>query len=141
MWMTLAGGLQAFASASAEETVNVAEEDVSDATIPPDAIPSFDGNLPTPQQLLEMIDSMSGISEEEKATLKEDLLKSIQGQGFDGNPVAGNAMTMETLILLSLLGVVALIFVFFVYKLFRCLSEREMKREEKKKNKQLKKKK
>ncbi|XP_076241443.1 uncharacterized protein LOC143183667 isoform X1 [Calliopsis andreniformis] len=110
MWMTLAGGLQAFASASAEETVNVAEEDVSDATIPPDAIPSFDGNLPTPQQLLEMIDSMSGISEEEKATLKEDLLKSIQGQGFDGNPVAGNAMTMETLILLSLLGVVALIF-------------------------------
>ncbi|XP_076241450.1 uncharacterized protein LOC143183667 isoform X3 [Calliopsis andreniformis] len=36
---------------------------------------------------------------------------------------------------------IVLVLVFFVYKLFRCLSEREMKREEKKKNKQLKKKK
>ncbi|KAK1122463.1 hypothetical protein K0M31_009682 [Melipona bicolor] len=36
---------------------------------------------------------------------------------------------------------IAFVLVFFVYKLFRCLSERETKREEKKKNKQMKKKK
>lgn len=37
--------------------------------------------------------------------------------------------------------VLFVIAVFFVYKLFRCLKDREIKREEKKKNKQLKKKK
>ncbi|KAK2580389.1 hypothetical protein KPH14_006144 [Odynerus spinipes] len=88
-----------------------------------------------------MLDSMTGISDEEKASLREELLKNIGGRVSDTQQLASNDLTTQTLILLSLLAVVALIFVFFVYKLFRCLKEREQKREEKKKSKQLKKKK
>lgn len=136
MWMMLASGLQGVAAINADDTATVAPEEASDQT---DGIPRFDGKLPTPQQLLEMLDSMTGISDEEKATLREDLLKNIQ-QGSD-LPAGGNDLTMQTMILLSLLALVALIFVFFVYKLFKCLSERQTKREEKKKIKQMKKKK
>ena len=139
--MTLASGLQAVAAENAEDAANAASEAASDAAMPPDGIPGFDGNLPTPQQLLEMLESMTGMSDEDKASLREDLLKNIQGQGYASQPAAGYDLPMQTMVLLSLLGVVALVFVFFVYKLFKCLMEREAKREEKKKNKQLKKKK
>nr|XP_012142770.1 PREDICTED: uncharacterized protein LOC100876432 isoform X1 [Megachile rotundata] len=135
MWMMLASGLQGVASVSADDAAT--QQEASDEG---QGIPQFDGKLPTPQQLLDMLDSMTGLSEEEKATLREDLLKNIQQQGTD-LPAGGNNLTVQTMILLSLLALVALIFVFFVYKLFKCLSERQMKREEKKKNKQMKKKK
>ncbi|XP_076646125.1 uncharacterized protein LOC143355275 [Halictus rubicundus] len=105
----------------------------------PNAVPDFDKQLPTPEQLLEMLDSMTGLSEEEKNSIRQDLLGNLRGDSPQS--LGGNDMTTQTVILLSLLGVVALIFVFFVYKLFKCLSEREAKREEKKKQKQLKKKK
>ncbi|XP_076679041.1 uncharacterized protein LOC143374646 isoform X1 [Andrena cerasifolii] len=141
MWMTLASGLQAVAAENAEDAANAASEAASDAAMPPDGTPGFDGNLPTPQQLLEMLESMTGMSDEDKATLREDLLKNIQGQDYASQPAAGYDLPMQTVVLLSLLGVVALVFVFFVYKLFKCLMERETKREEKKKSKQLKKKK
>ncbi|XP_053977488.1 uncharacterized protein LOC128875696 isoform X1 [Hylaeus volcanicus] len=138
MWMTLASGLQAVASVDADDVANAAPEADSDALLP-EEIPGFDGKLPTPQQLLEVLDSMTGMSDEEKASLKEDLLRNIQGDPMTSVP--GSDLTMQTVVLLSLLGVVALIFVFFVYKLFKCLKQREAKREEKKKIKQMKKKK
>lgn len=136
MWMMLASGLQGVASVNADDAATVTSQEASDQT---DEIPRFDEKLPTPEQLLEMLDSMTGISEEEKAKLREDLLNNLQ-QGPE-LPAGGNDLTMQTMILLSLLALVALIFVFFVYKLFKVLSERQTKREEKKKNKQMKKKK
>ncbi|XP_034178268.1 uncharacterized protein LOC117603343 isoform X1 [Osmia lignaria lignaria] len=138
MWgMMFASGLQLVASANADKAAGVAPEEASQG------IPNLEGELPSPEQLLEMLDSLAGISDEEKATLKEELLKNIQdvaGAGAGMSPT-GNDMTMQTMVLLSLLALVALIFVFFVYKLFKCLSERQIKREEKKKIKQMKKKK
>lgn len=108
--MTLASGLQAVAAENAEDAANAASEAASDAAMPPDAIPGFDGNLPTPQQLLEMLESMTGMSDEDKASLREDLLKNIQGQGYASQPAAGYDLPMQTMVLLSLLGVVALVF-------------------------------
>ncbi|XP_029050374.1 uncharacterized protein LOC114879543 isoform X1 [Osmia bicornis bicornis] len=136
MWgMMFASGLQLAASANADKAAGVAPEEASQG------IPNMEGELPTPEQLLEMLDSLAGISDEEKATLKEELLKNLQDMTGAGMSPAGNDMTMQTMVLLSLLALVALIFVFFVYKLFKCLSERQIKREEKKKIKQMKKKK
>lgn len=136
MWMILASSFLAIALTNANNEANM----VFDATNPPDAIPGFDGKLPTAKELLEMLDSMSGLSDEEKSSLRENLLKNLQGDHVP-ETMPGNDLTMQTIVLLSLLGIVVLIFVFFVYKLFKCLSDRQTKREEKKKNKQMKKKK
>lgn len=108
--------------------------------------PGFEGKMPTAQQLLEVLDSMAGIPEDEKEKLKEDLLRNVKERAASAAEQAGFAagsgdLTTQTIVLLSLLAIVALIFVFFLYKLFKCLSEREQKRAEKKRNKQLKKKK
>ncbi|XP_043791588.1 uncharacterized protein LOC122714368 [Apis laboriosa] len=137
MWMIFASGFLAIALTNADNEAHKA----FDATnaIPPDVIPDFDGKIPTAKKLLEMLDSMSGLSDEEKSSLRKNLLKNLQDHVPEMMP--GNDLTMQTIILLSLLGIVALIFVFFVYKLFKCLSDRQTKREEKKKNKQMKKKK
>lgn len=108
--MTLASGLQAVAAENAEDAAGAASEAAPDAAMPPDGTPGFDGNLPTPQQLLEMLESMTGLSDEDKATLREDLLKNIQGQGYASEPAAGYNLPMQTVVLLSLLGVVALVF-------------------------------
>ncbi|XP_006617988.1 uncharacterized protein LOC102679955 isoform X2 [Apis dorsata] len=132
MWMILASGFLAIALTNADNEAHKA----FDAT---NAIPD-DGKIPTAKELLEMLDSMSGLSDEEKSSLRENLLKNLQGDHVP-EMMPGNDLTMQTMVLLSLLGIVALIFVFFVYKLFKCLSDRQTKREEKKKNKQMKKKK
>ncbi|KOC66473.1 hypothetical protein WH47_08866 [Habropoda laboriosa] len=105
MWITLA--IAFLAVASAEDAVNVAPEVDSVPAVPP----GFEGGeLPTAQQLLEMLDSMSGISEEEKESLKENLLQSIQDGGGFAQQIPQNERSMQTMILLSLLGVVVLIF-------------------------------
>ncbi|XP_043514341.1 uncharacterized protein LOC122530958 isoform X2 [Frieseomelitta varia] len=145
MWIILAS-LLAVALVNADDAASVVPEASSDAIVsPPDAEPGFEEKLPTAEQLLEMLDSMSGMSDEEKSSLREDLLKHIRVGGdlpqAGDQSIPGSNLTTQTVVLLSLLSVVALIFVFFIYKLFRCLSERETKREEKKKNKQMKKKK
>ncbi|XP_003494438.1 uncharacterized protein LOC100740074 isoform X1 [Bombus impatiens] len=146
MWMILASGLLAVALANSDNAASVAPEAGSkEAVLPPEVGSNFEEKLPTTEQLLGMLDSMTGLSDEEKSKLREDLLKTIQESDdspqLGSQPMPGNDLTMQTMVLLSLLSVVALIFVFFVYKLFKCLSERESKREEKKKNKQMKKKK
>ncbi|CAL7950682.1 unnamed protein product [Xylocopa violacea] len=142
MWMTIASGLLVIALTAADDAATVAPEAAHEANVPLPAMPDFGGQTPTAEQLLEIIESMTSITDEEKAILKEDLLKNMQEGGGDFlQQSAGNDLTMQTMVLLSLLGLVALIFVFFVYKLFKVLSERKAKREEKKKNKQMKKKK
>lgn len=108
--MTLVSSLQGVSSAAAEDAAQVAPEQPSDSAVPPDAFPGFHGKLPTPEQFLEMLDSMTGISEEEKATLRKDLLKNIRDHGYPMDPAAGDDLTVQTIVLLSLLGVVALIF-------------------------------
>lgn len=104
MWMIFASGFLAIALTNADNKANMA----FDATNPPDAIPDFDGKLPTAKELLEMLDSMSGLSDEEKSTLRENLLKNLQEDHPETMP--GNDLTMQTMVLLSLLSIVVLIF-------------------------------
>ncbi|KAG7189125.1 hypothetical protein KM043_008693 [Ampulex compressa] len=137
MWMGIFQCLLALALVSADGAADVAKEQPAQ----PD-VPGFSGKLPTAEELLNMLDSMTGISEEEKTQLREDLMKNIRQGGTESQAgVLPEILTSQAVILLSLLTLVGLIFVFFVYKLFKCLSEREARKEEKKKNKQLKKKK
>lgn len=103
--MTLVNGLQTVASAAANDAVEDVSEETVDAAAVPDALPDFDGKVPSPQQLLEILESMTGLSDEEKNSIKMDLLKNIQE-----NTEQGNDLTMQTVILLSLLSIVGLIF-------------------------------
>lgn len=107
--MKLVCGLLILASVNADDVANVAPETDLDASMPPNAIPGFDGKLPTPEELLEMLDSLSGLSDEEKAKLREDLLNNAR-TGGQQQQVAGSGVPIQTLVLLSLLGLVALIF-------------------------------
>ncbi|KOX80532.1 hypothetical protein WN51_13016 [Melipona quadrifasciata] len=113
MWIILAS-LLAVALVNADDAASVVLEANSDATVPPpDAEPGFEGKLPTAEQLLEMLDSMSGMSDEEKLSLREDLLKNIRVGGLlqaGDQSMPGSNLTMQTMVLLSLLSVVALIF-------------------------------
>lgn len=102
--MIFASGFLAIALTNADNKANMA----FDATNP-DAIPDFDGKLPTAKELLEMLDSMSGLSDEEKSTLRENLLKNLQGDHVP-ETMPGNDLTMQTMVLLSLLSIVVLIF-------------------------------
>lgn len=102
--MTLVNGIQAVASAAANDAVEGVPEETVDAAAIPDAVPNFDGKVPSPQQLLEILESMTGLSDEEKDSLKMDLLKNIQE-----NTEQGNDFT-QPVILLSLLSIVGLIF-------------------------------
>lgn len=105
MWMIFASGFLAIALTNADNKANMA----FDATNPPDSIPDFDGKLPTAKELLEMLDSMSGLSDEEKSTLRENLLKNLQGDHVP-ETMPDNDLTMQTIVLLSLLSIVVLIF-------------------------------
>ena len=114
MWIILAS-LLAVALVNADDAASVVPEASSDATVPPpDAEPGFEGKIPTAEQLLEMLDSMSGISDEEKSSLREDLLKNIRVGGVLAQAgdqlIPGNNLTTQTVVLLCLLSVVALIF-------------------------------
>ncbi|KAK1122462.1 hypothetical protein K0M31_009681 [Melipona bicolor] len=113
MWIILAS-LLAVALVNADDAASVVLEANSDATVPPsDAEPGFEGKLPTAEQLLEMLDSMNGMSDEEKSSLREDLLKNIRVGGLlqaGDQSMPGSNLTMQTMVLLSLLSVVALIF-------------------------------
>lgn len=104
MWITLA--IAFLAVASADDTINVPPDVHSDAVVPPGS----NAELPTAEQLLEMLDSMSDISEEEKATLRKNLLENIQGGGGFAQAMPQSNGSTQTMVLLSLLGVVALIF-------------------------------
>ncbi|KAL2747243.1 hypothetical protein V1477_005613 [Vespula maculifrons] len=106
MWMSILSGLETFVSVYAAD--KVVSESVSDTEKSQTA--DFDGSLPNTQQLLEMLDSITGMSEEEKADLRADLMKDIQGRASDVQQMPTRDLVNQTFILLSLLAVVALIF-------------------------------
>ncbi|GLV36398.1 uncharacterized protein CBL_08889 [Carabus blaptoides fortunei] len=101
-----------------------------------------DMKMPTVEDLLEALDGMTGMSDEDKQSLRDQLTGKGDGQMPFGMPAPAQGVTyQQMLILFSLLLFVACIFVFFGYKLYKSLVEKERKREEKRKIKQMKKKK
>ncbi|KAI4479104.1 hypothetical protein M0804_011243 [Polistes exclamans] len=109
MWMSIVSGLEMLVSVYAADN-KVESENVENMETNQGGFP--EGKLPSPQQLLEMLDSMTGISEEDKNDLREELIKTIEGRGtdFQQQMSATRDLTTQTLILLSLLAIVALIF-------------------------------
>ncbi|XP_063988008.1 uncharacterized protein LOC135168075 [Diachasmimorpha longicaudata] len=137
LWILLALGC---AIASGETT-----GDADDASVEVDPgenidvnIPGFDKKMPSPAELLKMLDSMD-LSEEEKENLRESLLKN--SEGFNNVVEGSGGFLHQALVLLSLLSVLALIFGFFGYKLYKSLVAKELKREMKRKQKEMKKRK
>ncbi|XP_066595129.1 uncharacterized protein [Prorops nasuta] len=141
MWLTL---LQSFAFARADDDAPGlnGEHIIGDGETGFN-FPSFGDKPITTEDVMKMLDSVTGLSDDEKDKLRDDLLtyaKDLRQKATGGiDPAQINPM--QTIMLFSLLGLIALIFVFFVYKLFKILSEREQKKEEKKRSKQSKKKK
>ncbi|XP_015108776.1 uncharacterized protein LOC107035726 [Diachasma alloeum] len=137
LWMLLALGI---VIASGETT-----GDAEDASVEVDPsenidvnIPGLDKKIPSPAELLKMLDSMD-LSDEEKENIRESIMRNPEGLN---NAVGGSGgFLYQALVLLSLLSVLALIFGFFGYKLYKSLVAKELKREMKRKQKEMKKKK
>ncbi|XP_011505277.1 PREDICTED: uncharacterized protein LOC105368068, partial [Ceratosolen solmsi marchali] len=119
------------------------EDIVIESDVPP--VKNFrdfsNDKMSTSEELLRALNSMSGLSEDDKEAIRRDILKGASGPivpDDDASLLTASFFTSQFLILFSLLSLIAFIFVFFGYKLYKSLSERERKREEKKKNKQMK---
>ncbi|XP_026666756.1 uncharacterized protein LOC108633012 [Ceratina calcarata] len=149
MWVLrlVSGLLIIIALAIADDAPNVASEVDSDAI--PEVIPGYQGEIPTEEQFLEVLNSMPDLSEKDKEIIKKDLLKYMRKAAPTLEPESTSSVDssteaeaiVHTVVLIFFLSFIALIFAFFLYKLFKILTERETKREEKKKMKQMKKKK
>ncbi|XP_014213465.1 uncharacterized protein LOC106643026 [Copidosoma floridanum] len=130
--------------------VLASSDEQEDMTVENEETPGFPGGkMPTKEELLKALDSMTGLSPEDRESIRKEILygRSSAEETPDefveeGVPqYAGSVFFSQFFMLVAMLSVLALIFVFFSYKLYKSLSDRERKREEKKKNKQLKKKK
>ncbi|XP_033220664.1 uncharacterized protein LOC117175171 isoform X1 [Belonocnema kinseyi] len=137
MWPSLFFGLPGFVSA---QEADVDAGDIVNAD-------SAEGQkMPSTEELLQMVDSM-GLAEDEKQNLIDRILKGLPLPAADAGVepekvfAAADYFTYQTILFLSMVSLITLIFVFFGYKLYTSLSERERKREEKRKLKQMKKKK
>lgn len=91
--------------------------------------------MPSMEEFIEMLKHMDSLSDEEKEQLKLDVMKNSMGSR---KIAAGLSDYMVFLIMVLL---IASVFAFFGYKLYLSLTEKERKREEKLKAKQVKKKK
>ncbi|XP_011309438.1 uncharacterized protein [Fopius arisanus] len=138
LWMILALAL-ALAPASADSDVDDASVEVDPSENIDVNIPGIDKKLPTPGELLKMLDSMD-LSEEEKQNIRENIMKSAESLD-DVVKGSGSGFLYQALVLLSLLSVLALIFGFFGYKLYKSLVDKEIKREMKRKQREMKKRK
>ncbi|OXU27787.1 hypothetical protein TSAR_005346 [Trichomalopsis sarcophagae] len=83
--------------------------------VPKGGIPFPGGKMPSPDELLKMLDSMSGLSDEDKAALRADLLKQAQGGAgaFEeeaSQHLATSFFTSQLFILLAMLTIISLIF-------------------------------
>lgn len=101
--MDLLYGLQGAAAAAADEDMTIEDE------LPEGGIPPMDGKLPSAEELLKMLDGMTGLSDEDKESLRADLLKNINGENAFAPPPA-EPFTSQALILFAMLALVALIF-------------------------------
>lgn len=73
-------------------------------------IPGFDKGLPTPEEFLEMLESMN-LSDEEKANLQDAIMNNANMDQILGRaPSAGKPFFSQLVVLLGLLSIVAVIF-------------------------------
>ncbi|XP_017478810.1 PREDICTED: uncharacterized protein LOC108368473 [Rhagoletis zephyria] len=102
-----------------------------------------DYKMPSVDEVWKLIEQMEGISDEEKANLKENLYNPQEGTAEDfmrryaqPGPVHSS---WDYTIFFAMIAVIVLVFALFGYKLYKSLMEKELKRQEKQKTKQAKK--
>ncbi|XP_072394003.1 uncharacterized protein [Diabrotica undecimpunctata] len=106
-----------------------------------------EGNIPTTEELLKMLEGMSELSEENKQELRESILRGGLAREAENladsvkENVASGGVLGEFTVLFIFISIVFLILVFFGYKLYSSLMEKERRKEEKKRQRQQKKKK
>lgn len=99
------------AAANPETEDAVVTDDASNPENVDFGMPGKGQKMPSPSELLKMLDSMTGMSEEDKESLRQDLLRNIQGQGSQQFPQqAGSDFFGQTAMLLGFLSLLALIF-------------------------------
>uniref|UniRef100_A0A1A9ZB34 Uncharacterized protein n=2 Tax=Glossina TaxID=44049 RepID=A0A1A9ZB34_GLOPL len=91
-------------------------------------------NMPSLDEVLQLIEQMKDLSEEERENLRENLLKYTQ----TGTNVVSHS-TWDYTIFLSMIVLIMVVFVFFGYKLYVALKQRELRKEGKLKRKEMKK--
>lgn len=101
MWKTLLLGLTGFASAQ--------EIDDDDAVVVND---ESESKIPSPQELLKMLQSMD-LSDEEKNKLRDDIMNAQGGNGMGSemdNSFSSSNFFSQTMLLLILLSLITSIF-------------------------------
>ncbi|XP_078032962.1 uncharacterized protein LOC144467856 isoform X2 [Augochlora pura] len=96
------------------------------------------------EKLFQLFEKFKALNAEEKEQFIDTVFGKVQQsveQGMELEESPSFLHTHSYTIFIFAVLLIILVIVFFVYKLFKCLSEREAKREEKKRQKQLKKKK
>jgi hypothetical protein len=71
------------------------------------------GRMPTPEELLRVLESMSGLSEDDKETIRRDILKGPQGPvkpEDDASLLTASVFTSQFFILFFLLSLITFIF-------------------------------
>ncbi|XP_037904109.1 uncharacterized protein LOC119647283 isoform X2 [Hermetia illucens] len=117
----------------------MADEVVQDNVLPENPeelnVPQGEGfdpsKMPSLEELLKMVDGMQDMSEEERNELRAALLK----------PDRVTLTAGDYIVFITMISIILLVFAFFGYKLYKSLTEKDRKREEKLKAKQAKKKK
>ncbi|XP_014095589.2 uncharacterized protein [Bactrocera oleae] len=105
--------------------------------------PNGDFKMPSVDEVWKLIEQMNGISDEEKANLKENLYNPQEGTAEDfmrryaqPGPVHSS---WDYAIFFAMIAIIVLLFALFGYKLYKSLMEKELKKKEKLKTKQAKK--
>ena len=110
-------GLQSLlVSAASGDDEAVVEDEASDI---PSGFPG--GKMPTAQELLAMLDSMTGMPDEEKEALRRDLLKQVAGAGGEAaknivedeegvTHLFTSVFASQFFVLIALLSLITLIF-------------------------------
>uniref|UniRef100_A0A1A9WQM8 Uncharacterized protein n=1 Tax=Glossina brevipalpis TaxID=37001 RepID=A0A1A9WQM8_9MUSC len=91
-------------------------------------------NMPSLDEVLQLIEQMKDLSEEERENLRENLFKYTQ----TGMNVVSHS-TWDYTIFLAMISLIMVVFVFFGYKLYVALKQRELRKEGKLKKKEMKK--
>ncbi|XP_037955232.1 uncharacterized protein LOC119685102 isoform X1 [Teleopsis dalmanni] len=102
-----------------------------------------DFKMPTVEEVWDIIQQMEGISDEERESLRKSLYSPQDGSPEDffknlGQPQNAHS-SWEYTIFLAMVAILVLVFALFGYKLYKSLMEKELKKQEKVKNKHTKK--
>ncbi|XP_073811209.1 uncharacterized protein isoform X1 [Musca autumnalis] len=105
--------------------------------------PNGNMKLPSVDEVWKLIEQMDGISDEERASIRENLYNPQEGTAEDfmkryAQPAMGHT-SWDYIIFFTMLAIIIAIFALFGYKLYKSLMSKELKKQEKLKQKQSKK--